>query len=344
MPVSVASHRDLHVRGFVERFPSTPAFQELPTLVMLGNVAISPTEMSRVVALCHDSQRPLLFTVEGVPVGGFSPTPLALPSDAVPVFEGTDLALDQHIAVDGVVVEWIWQSLDLIPTGTAWDSVLVESHVSPRAKVHATVVIDDTSGPILIADHAEIGAYSVLKGPVVVGEYTVVKEHSLIGGSVIGPKCKVAGEISASIIHGYSNKAHYGFLGHSFVGAWCNLGAGTTTSNLKNTYGNVSVRFPDGMVDTKRQFLGSCIGDFSKTGIGTLLNTGCMVGTCCNVVSPSTGTSYIPSFSWVSGSVVSAYNVSKALQHTQLMMDRRNVVIGEEVITLLNEIAKTSNG
>lgn len=154
--------------------------------------------------------------------------------------------------------------------------------VAADAQVLPGVVFDVEHGPVVVEAKARIGAGSVLEGPCYVGPGTQLAAHTYLrSGTVLGPVCKVAGEISFSIIQGYSNKAHLGFLGHSLVGQWVNLGAGTTVSNLKNTYGPVRVRLrPEGPVEeTGRMFLGAIIGDFVRTAIGTRIPTGASLAT-----------------------------------------------------------------
>ena len=127
-------------------------------------------------------------------------------------------------------------------------------------------------------------AGAVIEGPASVGPYATVKALARIyPGTTIGPVSKVGGEVEASIIHAYSNKQHDGFLGHSYVGAWCNLAAGTTTSDLKNTYSTVRVSIEGRAVDTGSLFAGLLMGDHSKAGIGTMFNTGTVVGIGCNL-------------------------------------------------------------
>jgi UDP-N-acetylglucosamine diphosphorylase/glucosamine-1-phosphate N-acetyltransferase len=154
--------------------------------------------------------------------------------------------------------------------------------VGERTVIHPQAVIDTTGGPIAVDDGAEIRSMSVLVGPGYVGRGTIITNHAHIRGRcIIGPVCKAGGEINASVFQGYANKAHAGYLGDSFVGAWANLGAGTITSNLKNTYGEIRMRIePDRQPEpTGRTHLGSILGDHVKTAIGTRLTGGACVHT-----------------------------------------------------------------
>lgn len=140
---------------------------------------------------------------------------------------------------------------------------------------------DTTHGPILIHPHVKVRPFAFLQGPLLLGAHATINEHSsLKHGVTVGPYVKVGGEIEASIFESYSNKQHAGFLGHAYVGSWVNLGAGTTNSDLKNTYGTVRVWVGDRKLDTGMQFLGCIIGDYCKTAIGTLLFSGKLLGAC----------------------------------------------------------------
>ena len=159
------------------------------------------------------------------------------------------------------------------------------------------VVINQDNGPVVIDITATIEPYTILNGPVYIGSNVLIKSHSNISNSIIEDNCKVKGEIHSSIFQPFSNKAHDGFIGHSFIGSWVNLGAGTTTSNLKNNYSSVSVKWNGDLVDTESIFFGAVIGEHVKTSIGTNLNTGTVIEMGSNVVSQSFPPRHIPAFS-----------------------------------------------
>jgi len=189
------------------------------------------------------------------------------------------------------------------------------------------VVLDATDGPILIRRGATIASFSRIVGPCYIGEDSHVAGDAIRGCS-IGDVCKVRGEISASIMLGHSNKNHTGFVGTSYLGRWVNLGAGTTTSNLKNTYGSVQLWTPDGLRETGLQFLGSMIGDHAKTGIGTMLTTGCVVGAGANIYGTKTTPKYIPPFSWGECEPYTRFESSKFIEVAERVMARRHVSLG----------------
>ena len=149
--------------------------------------------------------------------------------------------------------------------------------IDPSAKVEPLVFLDAASGPVLVDAGAVVKAFSRLEGPCHIGAQTHVLA-ARVAGSSVGPGCRVGGEVEASIVHGHSNKAHDGFLGHSYVGEWVNLGAGTQTSDLRNDYGKVAMAVSGQKTDTGRLKVGSFIGDHAKSSIGTLLNTGSVIG------------------------------------------------------------------
>ncbi len=186
-------------------------------------------------------------------------------------------------------------------------------------------VLDAENGPIYIGSNVEIFSNSVIEGPAFIDDNVVIQALSRIhAGSNIGKVCKVGGEITNSIIQGYTNKQHDGFLGDSYIGAWVNLGAGTVNSNLTNLYGSIKVQLINKVIDTGQTFLGIIMGDHTKTAINTKFTTGSIIGFACNILKTSTPPKFTPSFSWYSDNVTRAYNIKRELQVAKRMMDRRN--------------------
>jgi len=167
--------------------------------------------------------------------------------------------------------------------------------VAPNAQVGEYVLTDTRKGPILIESGAQIGPYTLLRGPIYIGPNTKILEHSAIKDAVtLSHTTKIGGEVEASVVEPYSNKQHHGFLGHSYLGSWINLGAGTCNSDLKNTYGTVNMEYPFGKATTNMQFLGCIMGDYSKTAINTGIFTGKVIGVCSMMY--GFVTSNVPSF------------------------------------------------
>lgn len=208
-----------------------------------------------------------------------------------------------------------------------------QMHIGPGTVIQPYAVLDASEGPIWIGPHCEIEPAAYLKGPVAVADHNRVRSHAqLRPGTSLGPHTKAGGEISHAIFAGYSNKAHGGFVGDSYVGAWVNLGAGTITSNLKNNYGNIRLDLAGSTVDTGLQLFGSIIGDYGKTGIGTLLNAGTILGIFCNVFGGGLCAKYMPNFSW--GKASTRYRLEDALEMVKKMMKRRdmNLSAAEELL------------
>jgi UDP-N-acetylglucosamine diphosphorylase/glucosamine-1-phosphate N-acetyltransferase len=195
--------------------------------------------------------------------------------------------------------------------------------ISLGAAIEPGVVFDLRQGAVVVDQGAEIRSGSRLEGPVYVGPGTKVL-GGFLRGSVFGPECRVRGEIAASVFLGYANKSHDGFVGHSVVGHWVNLGAGTTTSNLKNTYGPVRLEVNGERIETGRLNLGSLIGDHAKTAIGTMLATGTVISAGANVFGPATPPKYVPPFAWgcLGGERMSEDGF---LRIAERVMGRRNV-------------------
>jgi UDP-N-acetylglucosamine diphosphorylase/glucosamine-1-phosphate N-acetyltransferase len=191
-----------------------------------------------------------------------------------------------------------------------------------NAKVEPGVVFDVRHGPVVLDEGVEAWHGTRLEGPLYAGPGT-----RLLGGflraSVFGPECRVRGEVSTSIFLGYGNKAHDGFVGHSVVGHWVNLGAGTTTSNLKNTYGEVRLDIAGHRLATGRRNLGALFGDHAKTAIGTMLATGSVISAGASVFGATTPPKYVPPFAW--GSDGERMTEDGFLTVAQRVLARRNV-------------------
>ena len=170
-----------------------------------------------------------------------------------------------------------------------------------RGTVHPSAVLYAPEN-MIIEEGAQVEALAVLdarSGPIYIGINTVIRPQSYLRGPLyIGPECRIGGEVMNSFFHGFSNKAHYGFIGHSYVGEWVNLGAGTTNSNLKNTYGTVKMTINGETLDSGERFLGCLIGDHAKLGIGSLVPTGAVIGVGANCFGGGMLSKVVPNFSW----------------------------------------------
>ena len=210
------------------------------------------------------------------------------------------------------------------------------------AQVEASV-LNTTSGPIYIAKAAEIMEGSLIRGPFSLGEHAVVKMGAKIyGATTIGPYCKVGGEISNSLFQAYSNKGHDGFLGNSLVGEWCNFGADSNTSNLKNNYSSVRTYSYETQaeIDTDQQFMGICMGDHSKCGINTMFNTATVVGVSCNIYGGGFPAKFLPSFSWGGADELVPFKLDKAIEAANQMMVRRGLELTKGDLEIFEKLVK----
>lgn len=214
--------------------------------------------------------------------------------------------------------------------------------VEKGAKIEAAI-LNSKEGPIYIGKGVEVMEGSIVRGPLAMCDHSVLKLGTKIyGPTTIGPYSKVGGEVNNSVIQGYSNKGHDGFLGNSVIGEWCNLGADTNTSNLKNNYAEVKLwsyetqRF----AKTGLQFCGLIMGDHSKCGINTMFNTGTVVGVCSNIYGSGFPRNFVSSFSWGGASGVVTHKLDKVFEVAQIVMARRSVVLSDhdrEILTAIFE-------
>lgn len=220
------------------------------------------------------------------------------------------------------------------------ENVIIHS----SAKVSSSV-FNSSTGPIVIDEGAEVMEGCLIRGPFYLGKNSSLKMGAKIyGASSIGISCKVGGEVNNSIINSYSNKAHDGFIGNSIIGQWCNLGADSNTSNLKNDYSIVKLwnYEKNSFVRSGQQFLGLVMGDHSKCGINTMFNTGTVVGVSCNVYGSGFQPNFIPSFSWGRPSSFNTYQIEKAMQVAEKVMERRGKDLDEVEKALLLAIFEFS--
>ena len=218
-------------------------------------------------------------------------------------------------------------------------------YTAPESTIRPGAILNAEDGPIYIDRGATISENAVLRGPIYVGPKAVINPNAAVHGSAIGYWSKVGGEIHNTVFHSLSNKAHEGHLGDAYVGRWCNFGADTNNSNLKNDYGVVSLydAVEQDYVPSGRQLLGLVMGDHSKCGINTMFNTGTVVGVFCNIYGPDYQPRYIPSFSWGGGaSGFSAYRLEKALSVAEAVMARRDAALTDADRDLLAHVFETT--
>jgi len=206
-------------------------------------------------------------------------------------------------------------------------------------------VLNASDGPIYIGRHAQVMEGSMIRGPFAMGEHSVVKMGTKVYGSTtLGPKSKIGGEVNNVILSGYCSKGHEGYLGNAVIGEWCNIGADTNNSNLKNNYAEVKMweYEEERFVKTGLQFCGLIMGDHSKCGINTMFNTGTVIGVSTNIYGSNFPRNFIPSFSWGGAAGFKTYNIDKAKETADLVMTRKNEDFTEQDQKILDHVFKIS--
>jgi UDP-N-acetylglucosamine diphosphorylase/glucosamine-1-phosphate N-acetyltransferase len=302
---------------------------------------------------------PATLVIDGKTVGWIVPSGTPSPSESEILNPDQSTGETPVVEIGGRVLQAPWELISGTGEQICQDvsAIFPESRFSLPDGVHcagskkisvghgvhleAGVHLDATDGPIRLSDDVQVLAFTRLAGPAFVGPGT-----HLLGGAFqdvsIGPNCRVRGEVASSVVLGYSNKAHDGYLGHSYLGKWVNLGALTTSSDLKNNYGTVRVPTADGLVDTGLLKIGCMIGDHAKTGIGTLLSTGSVVGAGSNLFGGLMPPRYVPPFTWGSGDTLEEYDLERFLEVAERTMGRRDVSLTDQARTLLIQAWETT--
>jgi UDP-N-acetylglucosamine diphosphorylase/glucosamine-1-phosphate N-acetyltransferase len=349
--IRCGGHIAPHLRGFEE--PGAAPVVDAGAWSNVGRLFLSsravPAWGTRVAPI--DSEAIIL--IGGQPAGWFAPPGSLPPPDFFvdPAAAAANMPRATRIEIGGYVMDDVW---DLVVRAVRQIAEDIENGPSPAADpafpltgvevlgepprlgasvtFEPCVVMDSQNGPIWIDDDVHIRAFTRIEGPAYIGPRTTILGGSLAGVS-IGPHCKVRGEVEASIILGYSNKAHDGFIGHACLGRWVNLGALTTNSDLKNNYGKVRLWTPDGERDTGEIKIGCFLGDHVRTAIGTLLNTGTVVGPGANVFGAKSAGRDIPPFAW--GDTGEVQDIERFVTTTRTAMGRRDVDLTDGMEQLL---------
>lgn len=321
--------------------------------VPAGDARFTPPDGSGLVRLGERAAGWYVAAGDEPPPGAFFRDPDATDSDAPTVSAHAGRLLDR-----------VWQLVTGMPAQVEADFAAAEQSpdpaalpagvhvrgdadgrlwIAPDAHIEPGVLLDVTHGPIRIDAGSEVRAFSRIAGPSWIGP-----RATLLGGVYdavsIGPVCRVHGEVEESTFLGWSNKAHDGFIGHAYVGTWVNLGALTTNSDLKNTYGTIRITTPAGEVDTGAMKLGCLLGDHVKTGIGVMLNTGTVVGAGSNLFGAMQPPKYVPPFSWGSGSELVEYRLDRFMAVAEHVMGRRKVGLAAGMRAVLETAWAESRG
>lgn len=338
--------------------PALRAFAEFdaPPFVVGDIPAGSIVVNSRAIPLLAQSMSPTVgaWTVNGqiAAVRLRESLPVAALHDGTWTLDSTVTANTESAALNGVWLEAVWDIIrhlsallnhDIPVLGARLDCralrddqvalrgpIILGAHpvwLEDGAVAEPFTVFDTTLGPVLLRRGSVVQSFTRVVGPCYVGHDSTVMTDR-ISGSAIGDVCRVHGEVSATVFIGHANKGHDGFVGHSIVGRWANLGASTVTSNLKNTYGTVALWTPGGVRDSGLQFLGTLFGDHVKTGIGIRLTTGCVLGAATNVMDAMPPKMVAP-FSWGTRAPYDVYALDKFIETAARMMARRQVTFDD---------------
>ena len=242
--------------------------------------------------------------------------------------------------IDIYYISYLWDCIKIIKETLIHD-VQDFSANDESTQIEEGCILDDKDGPIILGSNVTIQSGAIIKGPVFIDSGSTINIGARLNKNIIiGPECKIGGEVTNAIFQGYSNKQHEGFLGHSYIGEWVNLGANTNNSNLKNNYGKVKFQFSDKIVDTNEIFLGTMIGDFSRTGISTMINTGSYIGLGANVFGGGFQNKHLKSFGWGNNAIT---DFDKFIETIKIMKSRRNKDLSESEFLFLKEYYKSFN-
>ena len=250
------------------------------------------------------------------------------------IFAKNDAAIREDFAL--VTEDRISQRISKTVNVISPENIFVEEGVKMEF-----VTLNASTGPIYIGKNAEIMEGSVIRGPFALCEEAQVKLASKVyGATTVGPHCRIGGEINNSVLFGYSNKGHDGFLGNSVLGEWCNIGADSNNSNLKNNYEEVKLWSfeTESFAKTGLQFCGLMMGDHSKCGINTMFNTGTVVGVNANIFGSGFPRNFVPSFSWGGASGFVTYQTHKAFEVAKIAMNRRHVEFTDQDKSILEHV------
>ena len=335
-----------------------------PTLFVNGRWRVRPGAVAHAVEAARPDlfREPRAFVQGGVLLALAHPDPPArlFSADAITAADAEGIPTE---AVEGeTLVTYLWDliadlgarvtdDLDAMgglgeTAGTVEDGATLVApdriHLAAGAVVRAGAVVSAASGPVWIGEGAEVGENAVVKGPVFLGPKAAVKPAGRIDESAVGASSKVGGEVHGSVVHSLSSKGHDGYLGNSYLGRWCNLGADTNTSNLKNDYGEVTVwdAVAEDFVASGRQFAGLFMGDHSKCSINTMFNTGTVVGVFCNLYGSGFPPRHVPSFSWGGADGLVPYRTDKAFRVAEAVMARRGRALSDAERARLAAVAE----
>lgn len=285
---------------------------------------------------------PGISAFPGLPKTELSPKMISYPWDLVN-FNGAEIVSDFRLLAPEKGERMrgtVYEGAHLINSGNIV--------IGEGSRVKPGVVLDGEAGPIWIGNNVTVFPNAVIEGPAYIGDRSTIKVGAKIyENTSIGPVCKVGGEVEGSVIHSFSNKQHDGFLGHSYLGMWVNLGADTNNSDLKNNYGSVKLVIDGETVDSGSMFMGLVMGDHSKSAINSMFNTGTVVGVSSNVFGSGFPPKSVPSFSWGGAEGLKTYELERALEVARCVMGRRKMVLSpaeEKVLRIVFDLTNKERG
>lgn len=362
-----SSTRKKHLSSFLKRYGiEHQKVEKKNTLSIFSHVLPDRTLWDKIFAEYKkefgNDDKPVIFVGSSLPFACYMPAseminPKDSDIDFFPKFITDFGERFEKIDIGKInILRYLWDAIDHNPQAINDDAVFFDFNVDQHhfnksnaycidhdnvsmgknVKLAPSVVIDASDGPVILGDNVKIMPQATIIGPCYIGNNSVVKVGAKIyEDTSIGEVCKVGGEVEATIIHAYSNKQHDGFLGHSYICEWVNLGADTNNSDLKNTYGNISVSLRDKEIDTGKMFMGLLCGDHSKSAINTAFNTGTVAGICGIFVHEGFLSKNIPSFAWTGRKNSPIYKFNKAIEVARKVMSRRNKELLPEEIELM---------
>lgn len=318
---------------------------EDPILIVKPNFVFGPS-FKRIV----ESAKPgSVFLSNGIAMAAYGVFDDVPQKFAFPGFTEIDIHIDEIPAIwdlvnlnGGIIESDFSQFFEASIDGAVHPAAMIYKpdalSIEQGAEVCAGAVLDARTGPIIVRSGTVVRPGAVIEGPCYIGPDCRIVSGWIRPACSFGPGCRVGGEIESSIFQAYSNKYHEGFVGHSYIGEWVNLGALTTTSDLKNNYGEIRVDFGSGQISTGRIKVGSFIGDHSKTGIGTILNSGTYFGVSVNHYGTGLPPKHVPDFSWGGADGYVEYDIEKALATAKTVMSRRGLEMLREEEDLFRHI------
>lgn len=353
--------RDYLAQYFHEKCPELSindySFLKSDTPVFFINARVLPDDL---VISCPGNT---VYLKDGVPLAALA-EPSALPNRELPIAElllGSDTVkknLDRLTTVDylwelvkrnGEMIEYDFSDIESEGTQSPDDSVSIigeknRIHIETGAVLDPLVAIDSRNGPVVIRTGTVVHSFSRIEGPCYIGKDCVVLGARIREGCSIGDCCRIGGEVEDSIFHAFSNKYHDGFIGHAYIGEWVNLGALTTNSDLKNNYSEVTVCIPPDIVKTGEMKVGCFIGDFTRTSIGTLINTGTSIGVGTMLLhAGKLSPRHIPSFTWyVDNRIIATIFYKDFIESCRVMTERRGVTFTKAHQAVLDHVRGTT--